>query len=175
MISVDVLTCLPCTWQPTFPSNPDANFDPFLVILSHFCQEWVWEGEARCLRSQHCRPLNSACDGSTTQTPSRVGTCRQQPCLSSVCVVIGRYCFSKSYGCPHPPFWISCENFEHSGEKGEVTGPQILRTIFSHFPVLVRSVCLWANCLVLHTLAILKVLWALLILTGIIWIIVSTS
>lgn len=49
-----------------------------------------------------------------------------------------------------------------------MTGLQILRTVFSQFLVLVRSVCLWANCLVLHTLAILKVLWAILILTGII-------
>lgn len=86
VLSVDVLMYLPCVWQPTFSSNPDANFDPFLVILSHFCQEWVQEVEARRLRSQHCLPLNSVCDGYTTQKLSPVGTRRQQLCLSSVWV-----------------------------------------------------------------------------------------
>lgn len=84
VLSLDVFVCLPCIWQPTFPSDPDANFDPFLVILSHFCQERGWEVEARRLCSRHRLPLNSDCNG-------YVGTCREHLCVSCVCVYSHRH------------------------------------------------------------------------------------
>lgn len=38
------------------------------------------------------------------------------------------------------PLWHPCKNFKHCKDKGTMTGLQILRTILSHFPVMVRSI-----------------------------------
>lgn len=134
--------CLPCIWQPTFPCDPDANFDPFLVILSHFCQEWAWEVEARCLCSQHGLLLNSDCNGcaiwglADSTSVWLLFVYSQTLCtVSSIYFIhIYMWCFPKSRGCPRLSLWKHCE------DKGAMIGLQILRTVFSHFPAIVRNI-----------------------------------